>query len=247
MARFFVPMELWKSGEFPEAEARHASQVLRLTAGTQVEIFDGTGRVARAKLTAVSKRAVKVEILHERCEVRPRPEIHLIVALLKNERFDWLIQKATELGAASIRPVSAQRSVVKMESVDAEKRHAKWVQVSIEAAKQCGHVVLPKIFPIASLSEAVRSAPEGLKGIPTIDAQGMTLQNFFGDSPSNVTFGIGPEGDWTSEEMASAQEAGFLPLHLGRHILRSETAALHVLSAAAHHFLDGVGGIRALS
>ena len=244
MARFFIPAELWDSCEFPDSEARHASQVLRLGAGDRVEIFDGTGRAAQAELTGVSKNRTTARILREWREYRPRPEIHLVVALIKNERFDWLVQKATELGAASIRPVSAARSVVKIAAADAEKRRAKWVHVAVEAAKQCGHVVLPEIFPVAAPDQAFRAAPEGLKGIPAVSAGGLTLGTFFVGTPDNVTFAIGPEGDWTDDEVASACAAGFVPLDLGRHVLRSETAALHVLSAAAHHFLGGAGGRR---
>ncbi len=243
MARFFIPAELWDSGELPDSEARHASQVLRLGAGDRVEIFDGTGRAAQAELAEVGKNRAVVRVLREWCEQCPRPEIHLIVALIKNERFDWLVQKATELGAASIRPVSAARSVVKLADKDAEKRRAKWMQVAVEAAKQCGHVVLPEIFAVAPPDEAFAGAPDGLKGIPAVNAGGAALGEFFTGAPGNVTFAIGPEGDWTDDEMASAQAAGFLPLHLGRHVLRSETAALHVLSAAAHHFLGGAGGL----
>lgn len=243
MARFFIPAELWASGGLPEGEGRHASQVLRLGPGERVEVFDGTGRVAQVELTEVGRRSVRVKFLREWREERARPEIHLAVAQIKNERFDWLVQKATELGAASIRPVSAARSVVKLEGRDMEKRRAKWLQVAIEAAKQCGHVVLPEIFPVAKPDEAFRAAPRGLKGIPTVGVGGLPLGVFFTPETDNITFAIGPEGDWTPEEMSSAQAAGFAPLNLGRHVLRSETAALHVLSAAAHHFLGGAGGL----
>ncbi len=241
MARFFVPPELWESGKFPESEARHASQVLRLAAGDRVEIFDGTGRAAQAELTEVGKRGVVAKILREWREERARPAIHLVVALIKNERFDWLVQKATELGAASLRPVAAERSVVKLAGKDADKRRSRWMQAAVEAAKQCGHLVLPEIFPVVSAAEAFRAAPDGLRGIPALHPGGAGLPDFFSDTPDNITFAIGPEGDWTADEMASARDAGFAPLDLGRHVLRSETAAIFALSAASHHFLGGVG------
>jgi 16S rRNA (uracil1498-N3)-methyltransferase len=249
MARFFVPVEMWRGEavEFPSSEARHAGQVLRLGAGDRVEIFDGTGRAAQAELTEVGKRAVMAKVLREWKEGRTRPEIHLIVALIKNERFDWLVQKATELGAASIRPVAAERSVVKIAAADAEKRRAKWVQVSVEAAKQCGHVVLPEIFAVSGAAEAFRAAPEGLKGIPVVRAGGRTLGEFFAvEAATAVSFAIGPEGDWTEGEMHAAASCGFVPVDLGKHVLRSETAALHVLSAAAHQLHGGVGGLSAV-
>jgi 16S rRNA (uracil1498-N3)-methyltransferase len=76
-----------------------------------------------------------------------------------------------------------------------------------------------------------------------LHSDGVTPGQFFGSEAGNVTFAIGPEGDWTEEEMACAMDCGFVPLHLGKHVLRSETAALHVLSAAAHHYHGGVGGV----
>jgi 16S rRNA (uracil1498-N3)-methyltransferase len=243
MARFFVPASEWDSAHLPESEARHASQVLRLTSGERVVVFDGTGRAAEVELTEVAKKHVGFCVLREWKEERAQPEIHIVVALIKNERFDWLVQKATELGAASIRPVAAERSVVKLAGKDAEKRRAKWEQIAIEAAKQCGHLVLPEIFPVALPREAFGSAPDGLKGIPALHPDGAALGQFFGSEASNVTFAIGPEGDWTEEEMASSTDCGFVPLCLGKHVLRSETAALHVLSAAAHYYHGGVGGL----
>lgn len=246
MARFFVPAELWhaEGAEFPEAEARHAAQVLRLAAGDRVEVFDGSGRAAQVELEEVGKRGVTARVLREWHEVRPEPAIHLIVALIKNERFDWLVQKATELGAASIRPVAAERSVVKIAAADAEKRRAKWRQAAVEAAKQCGHVVLPEIFPVGAPHAAFAAAPGGVKAIPALHPGGRTLGEFLTGEASSVTFAIGPEGDWTEAEMRAAAECGFVPVDLGKHVLRSETAALHVLSAAAHQWHGGVGGKR---
>ena len=243
MARFFVPAAQWKSAELPETEARHAAQVLRMASGDRAVVFDGTGRAAEIELTQVGKKSVNFRVQREWREERERPGIHLIVALIKNERFDWLVQKATELGAASIRPVAAERSVVKLAGKDAGKRREKWVQIAVEAAKQCGHLVLPEIFSVCPPREAFAAAPEGLKGIPALHPGGETLGSFFADGAGNVTFAIGPEGDWTGPEMKCAADCGFVPLHLGKHVLRSETAALHALSAAAHHYHGGVGGL----
>jgi 16S rRNA (uracil1498-N3)-methyltransferase len=243
MARFFVPADTWGSGQLPESEARHAAQVLRLGEGDKAVIFDGSGRRAEIELHDVCKKRTGFRVLREWREERPQPQIHLIVALIKNERFDWLVQKATELGAASIRPVAAERSVVKLDGKDLAKRRAKWEQTAVEAAKQCGHLVLPQLFPLSGASEAFRAAPEGLKGIPVLHPRGKTLGEFFAGDASNVTFAIGPEGDWTPEETAQAASAGFVPIHLGRHVLRSETAAWHVLSVAAHRYHGGVGGV----
>lgn len=194
-------------------------------------------------MAGAGRRAVELRINRAWQVARVQPEIHLIAALVRGERFDWLLQKATELGAASIRPVAAARSVVKIAEKDEAKRRAKWTQVSVEAAKQCGHVVLPEIFPLAAPEDAFRATPPGLRGIPALFADGRPLRDFFVPAPPALTFAIGPEGDWTAEEMSDALAAGFTPLHLGVHVLRSETAALHVLSAATHHYHGGAGGL----
>lgn len=241
MARFFLPVESWDSGELPGGEARHASQVLRLGPGDSVTVFDGCSRAAEAEIASVSKGRVSVVLRREWPVVRARPELHLLVALIKNERFDWMVQKATELGAASIRPVRARRSVVQIG--DAAKRVAKWRQISVEAAKQCGHLILPEILEPRPPAEAFRSAPEGLRGVPALHPGGRPLSAFFAGSPDHASFAIGPEGDWTDEEMSLALGEGFAPLDLGRHVLRSETAALYCLAVASHHLLGGVGGV----
>lgn len=243
MARFFVPASHWNSSELPESEVRHAVQVLRMSSGEKAVIFDGNGRAAEVELVATGKKRVGFRVQREWREERTRPGIHLVVALIKNERFDWLVQKATELGAASIRPVAAERSVVKLAGKDSAKRRDKWEQIAVEAAKQCGHLVLPEILAVSAPREAFASAPDGLKGIPALHPGGQTLSAFFTPQADDVTLAIGPEGDWTEQEVQSAVDNGFVPLHLGKHVLRSETAALHVLSAAAHHYHGGPGGI----
>ncbi len=244
MARFFVPVDSWDSGALPEPEARHAAQVLRLGDGDRVIVFDGTGRAAEVELCDIRKKHALFRVLREWREDRPRPEIHLIVALIKNERFDWLVQKATELGAASARPVAAERSVVKLAGKDAAKRRAKWEQIAVEAAKQCGHLVLPHIHEVSDPAKAFRSAPAGVKAIPALHPGGRTLSELLAGQPDAVTFAIGPEGDWTEAEMRAAEDSGFVPVDLGKHVLRSETAALHVLSVAGHQLHGGVGGKR---
>jgi len=245
MPSFFVPFPDWQTDTVvltPE-ESRHAAQVLRLGPGAPVKIFDGTGRVAEAVVAEAGRKAVELRVNRTWQVARVQPEIHLIVALVRGERFDWLLQKATELGAASIRPVAAARCVVKITAEDESKRRSKWTQVAVEAAKQCGHVVLPEIFSLAGPKAAFHSAPAGLRGIPALCAAGRPLRDFFRADPPAITMAIGPEGDWTAEEMSAAQAAKFVPLHLGVNVLRSETAALHVLSAATHHYHGGAGGL----
>lgn len=247
MIRLFVPPEDWTDGEIPlsESESKHAIQVLRLGVGGRVLVFDGVGRYANAEVSKVGKREARVRVLTSGRVERPRPGLHLIMALIKGERFDRAVEKATELGVASIRPVSAERSVVQIGGRDAEKKRRGWMQTAITAAKQCGHLVLPEIYPACAAAQAFRAAPAGRRGIPALYPEGVTLGKFLADTGGDVTFAIGPEGDWTLGEMAAARAEGFVPLDLGLHVLRSETAALYVLSATSHQILGGAGGSKA--
>jgi 16S rRNA (uracil1498-N3)-methyltransferase len=134
--------------------------------------------------------------------------------------------------------------VVKIAAADVEKRRNKWRQIAVEAAKQCGHLVLPEVLAVSGPDEAFRAAPAGLKGIPAVGADGVGLGDFLTGEADVVTFAIGPEGDWSESEMKVAGACGFIPVDLGKHVLRSETAALHVLSAAVHQLHGGAGGKR---
>ena len=156
LPRFYIRLENW-TREAPiltGAEAHHARDVLRLTVGDQVVLFDGRGRERTAEISEIGRREMRLRVLQEK-EAPTRPcRITLAQAIPKGKNMDLIVQKAVELGAAEIIPLISERTVVSLDSKkDREKKQAKWEQIAIEAMKQCGQSWLPEIRPPMGLSE----------------------------------------------------------------------------------------------
>ncbi len=208
--------------------------VLRLKVGDRVGLFDGRGGEVLGAVTAVSRREVRVEVLEWRA-ANPAPalEVGLGQALCAQEKMDWVVQKAVELGAAWIQPLAAERSVVRLAPERAARRRAHWEGVVAAACEQCGRNRLPEIGPILPLRAWLaglgpRSAGEG-RLLLAPEAPASLAQV---DAPARaVTVLVGPEGGLTEGEMGQAVAAGFQPVRLGPRVLRTETAALAALSA----------------
>ncbi len=155
LSRFFIdaPLSLGQH-PLPDASAHYISRVLRLSAGSAVQLFDGSGSEFRGELLEVGKKSVTVE-LHERLTGMPESplQIHLGQGLSRGERMDWAIQKATELGVTQITPIISERCEVRLNDERADKRLAHWRQIAISACEQCGRSVLPVIHPPMSLRD----------------------------------------------------------------------------------------------
>lgn len=237
LSRFYLPAEAWQ----PETltltgdEASHCARVLRRVVGDQIEVFDGHGRVATASISAITKQSVSalVESLHHH---DPRKHsIHLLPALIKAEPFEWMLEKATELGAASIQPVITTRSVVQLSGEHLEKKLIKWQRHMIESAKQCHTPWLPKLERPRPLDEVLKDLPaSSVKLMPALSEHMRMLHKVTLKEASHVCALIGPEGDFTPEEEAIARQQGFLPITLGPLILRAETATITTLAVLAH-------------
>ncbi len=230
----------------PEAEARHCARVLRLEEGDVVEIFDGVGRVAQARLVEVDKRRVVVEPMEVRAEAPLPVRIALLVALIKGERFSWMIEKLTELGVSRVIPVMTARCVVRLDGREAAQRLRKWEATAVEAAKQCGNTFIPDILAPCTWDHALEMVQgPGLRLIGTLQADrrdlGVVLPEQ-GAGATEVCLAVGPEGDFTEAEVAAARGAGFLPVSFGRLVLRSETAALFAAAVLSQQLAGGVGG-----
>jgi len=214
--------------DLPAAEAYHALRVLRLRAGDAVEIFDGRGSAAAGRIAETGRDRVTVTLDGPvRRAERLRPAVHLAFAVPKGKRLDWLLEKATELGAASLQPVIFARSVAGGDSLSDAKR-ARWQWHCVSAAKQCGLNYLPAIAGPLSLSEfAVRREGLCLLG-STADAA--TLAAAWDGAVEQVWIVIGPEGGLTEKETDLLRGAGFVPVRLGTTTLRTETAAVALLA-----------------
>jgi len=238
MRRFFVdPENIAGAHAFLAGhEARHIATVLRLATGTTVTLFDGSGSYYEALLTKITPNRIEVRII----SITPyidsgetfRPALHLAIALLKGKKMDFIIQKSTELGVASLRPFRSQYCAV---HEDAASRISRWQKIALEACKQCNRPRPPVVKETADFKNLLTASGQeehGLKLIFWEETGGKTLQQTLGplQEIKSTLILIGPEGGFSSVEVEGAVAAGFKTVTLGRQVLRSETAAIAALS-----------------
>ncbi|WP_137891619.1 16S rRNA (uracil(1498)-N(3))-methyltransferase [Ramlibacter sp. 2FC] len=233
MPRFYCPLSLSAGArlDLPAGAARHV-QVLRLQPGASVTLFNGEGGEWDASVVQMGRSSVTVELVaHHAIEREAAREVHLLAASIANERMDWLVEKATELGAASFTPLLAERSVLKLKGERADKKLAHWRGVAAAACEQCGRNRLPSLHEATGLAPWLADHPaSGQRLLLSLHPGARPLvQAAAGDGP--VTLLSGPEGGLTPAEEAAALAAGFAPVTLGPRVLRAETAPLAVLAA----------------
>lgn len=217
----------------PEAAARHAVTVLRLQAGDALTLFNGEGGEYQASLVAVGKREAKARVTgFHAAECESPLDITLALGISSGERMDYSLQKATELGVASIQPLATERSVVKLAGERADKRQQHWQHVVIAACEQCGRNRVPVVAPVRKLFAYLADVDRG-KRLLLLSPQAETpLQRVA--PAAGVILLIGAEGGLAPAEYEAAAASGFEPVRLGPRILRTETApvaALAVLQA----------------
>ena len=241
MPRFHcsVPLSAGAALALPPGAARHV-QVLRMQPGDALTLFDGAGGEYEATIERMGRSDVSVTVgAHLAVEREAMRAVHLAVGMPANERMDWLVEKATELGVASIQPLATAHGVLRLSGERAEKKRAHWEAIAIAACEQCGRNRVPVIHPVRSLSgnasfidaqgEAggaaarfILSLAEGTLGIAAAVAA---------HAPDNrqVCVLSGPEGGLSAAEEQEAIARGFAPVTLGARVLRAETAALAAL------------------
>ncbi len=238
MPRFYCPLPLTAGAQItlPPTAARHV-QVLRLQPGDGITLFNGEGGEWAAVVTRMGRSDVDVEIgTHSPVEREAARAVHLVVGMPANERMDWLVEKATELGAASIQPVTTARSVVKLAGERATKRQAHWQAIAVAACEQCGRNRVPQVAAPLALVDWLRRAPtEGTRLLLSLRGGTQALNQAAGAAGA-VWVLHGPEGGLTVQEEDAALAAGFAPASLGARVLRAETASVAALSVLG---LDG--------
>lgn len=217
-----------------DGQAHHAAHVLRMEAGAGVELFDGRGGRASGVVERVGRN--HVAILIDRVESgadRPSPLVHLAFAVPKGKRLDWLIEKATELGAASLRPVLFERSVAGRKAAASDTGRDRWLAHCIAAAQQCGLDWLPDLHDPQPLADFLSEAPGSVKLAGFADQGACPLRDAIPDEKNTdeMCLLVGPEGGLTETETGALTRAGFRAVHLGRTTLRVETAAVAMLAA----------------
>jgi 16S rRNA (uracil1498-N3)-methyltransferase len=229
--------------ELDTADSHHCSDVLRLSTGERVVIFDGQGNEASAELAEVSRKHTRLMIGKPTLTARPRCSITLAQAVPKARNMDLIIQKAVELGASAVIPILSERTVVRLEDAgDATRKQERWQSIAVEACKQCGQNWTPDIGLPRTTKEFLASPPKAdLILIASLQPDSRTVKEVLsaysaakGTLPSSVIVMVGPEGDFTPAETALAKSAGAVAISLGPIILRTETAALYCLSVLGH-------------
>ncbi|MDN3918870.1 16S rRNA (uracil(1498)-N(3))-methyltransferase [Roseateles violae] len=240
-ARFYVDTPLAEPGELslPPSSARHV-QVLRLQPGAPITLFDGTGDEWQAEVLAMGRSEVRVQLLQRQPARRELAQaVTLAVVMPANDRMDGIVEKATELGAAAIQPLVAERSVLRLAGERAEKKVAHWQGVAVAACEQSGRSVVPRIAAVQSLAawlSGLGERPEGQRRwlLSPMAAEPLSAQTA---APQTLVLS-GPEGGLSAAEEDAARAQGFMAMNLGPRILRADTAPLAVLGWLA---LSSVG------
>ncbi len=226
-------------------EARHARGVLRLQPGDEVYVFDGAGREFRCAVREFHRDGAVLKVLEEVEPARPESSLNLTlgIALLKGEKFDLVLQKATELGASRIVPVATLRADVRIRDGDEAKRKVtRWQRIVLEAAKQCGRAQLMEIEePVVFRALIDSPAEAGRLRLMFAERNGTSLAEVARNPPSGsakVFALIGPEGGWADEEIELARRAGWQIVSLGGRTLRAETAVIAIVALLQHRFGD---------
>ncbi|MEX2238030.1 MAG: RsmE family RNA methyltransferase [Dehalococcoidia bacterium] len=234
--RFYTASDLRKDEVTLEPDTtRRLRTVLRLRPGDLVRLFDGAGREAKGRLLEGGAIAV-----YSRGKAHEQgPEVHLFPALFKANRFDWLVEKAVELGATAIHPVVCERSILDERS----RRAARWRRIAVEAAEQSERRVIPPVHEAVSFQRGLEEAP-GLKvfaweGEPSRRIDVATL-----GEGAPVSIFTGPEGGYTDAEVEMARAAGALIVTLGQFTLRAETAAVVALGAVVTGLPENAGNAK---
>ena len=220
--------------------SRHIAKALRMNVGDELTLFDGRGGEYLATITAVGRNNVEVRTGEHLHSERESPlQVHLGVAVSRGDRFDWVVQKATELGVARITPLVTERTGVKLAAERADKKLAHWQQVATSACEQCGRNRVPVVESLRSCSDFVGNVDAQLKLVLHHRAE----QRPTGDiSIQTAALLVGPEGGLSGEEIKQAEKAGFRSLALGPRVLRTETAPLAALAILQAHWGDMAPG-----
>jgi 16S rRNA (uracil1498-N3)-methyltransferase len=234
--RFFLPPGAWAEPCLEDEEARHCAQVHRSAAGDQIDLIDGAGRTARARVLSVSKTQVRLELLSQKQHTPRAHRLALCPAITKGESFEWLLEKAVELGVTSIHPVLSERVIVRLSGPDLLKKQQKWQRQALEACKQSGQPWLPAVHepqPLSQLLSTTSAHSQRLCAALLENARRLSPAEIA--HPADKALLVGPEGDFSSAEYAAIGRSGWLPWSLGSLTLRSETAAVHALSLLSYH------------
>lgn len=229
MQHFFLTPDCIHDSEifFPPEISRQITQVLRAGTGDQVIVRDGTGRELLVELVIDGKKVTgKAKSIQTR-DREPALKLHLFFALSQRERVETILQKCTEVGVAEFTPFITSRTLVQ-EKEKAEQKRERWQAIIREAAEQSERGIVPRLNPVGKFSEVMSDSPqEDLKILAWEQEDSRTIRSVIEENTGNkVALMIGPEGGFADDEFELAKNAGWIPVTLGKRILRMETAAI---------------------
>jgi 16S rRNA (uracil1498-N3)-methyltransferase len=256
--RVFVhdPLATGQRIRLADEAAAHLGRVLRVRPGDAVVLFDGSGPEFVAEVLAVGRRGVELTVrMRVAADRESALQLVLLQGICRKERMDWVVRKATELGVSAIRPVLAERSVVRLGAARAAARMAHWRAIAISACEQCGRNRLPGILEPLPVRDALEAhagtlgvlldaeSDAGLEALPERRRSGFSRESGSGFSRDvqdalSICLLVGPEGGLDERERAAAHAAGYLGIRLGPRILRTETAALTGIALLQARFGD---------
>ena len=222
--------------ELEEAASHHLSKVLRMQPGRELILFNGAGGEFAATIHEVSKKHVLVSIAEHSVDNRESPlDLELAIGISRGERFEWVLQKATELGVTKITPLITERTEVKVSGDRQEKMHERWQHIIISACEQCQRNLLPELSAAVQISDWLPQVTSDLRFVlHHRDSQRLPADQ----TPTSVTLLIGPEGGLSDREITHALEQDFNALTLGPRVLRTETAPVAAISLVQYLWGD---------
>jgi 16S rRNA (uracil1498-N3)-methyltransferase len=251
MPRFYTPQTLCVDTEMAlDAGAARHVQVLRMQPGGGLTLFNGQGGEYAAQVTHMGRSEVRVTVLtHDAVEREAGRAVHIAIGMPANERMEWLVEKATELGVASIQPLMTERTILRLSGERAEKKQTHWQAIAVAACEQSGRNRVPVVHPVLSwsawlASTGQRAEQHPLRCVLSVHSASVSARAFAQSAPSSAPAGSaataatapaieclgGPEGGLSPTEEAAAIASGYAPVGLGARVLRSETAPLAALS-----------------
>jgi 16S rRNA (uracil1498-N3)-methyltransferase len=233
-----TPLTAGKHVTLEGTAANHVTRVLRLRIGDELTLFDGRGGEFAARIEEFRKDCVKVSVGEQRSTERESP-LSLILAqgVSRGERMDWVVQKATELGVSRIIPVFTERSVVRLDAKQADRKVQHWRAIAIAACEQSGRNRIPDVTSPVNFFDLIRGGEPGSTRLLLSPTANLRL-NELREPGTGITVLIGPEGGLADSEHEAAISAGFRAVRLGPRVLRTETAAIAALTIIQRDFGD---------
>ena len=211
------------------AETSHyLIKVLRMSEGRELIAFDGSGGEYLASITAASKKAATIQTLDFISADRESPlKTHLAIGISRGERFDWVLQKATELGVTEITPLFSERTEVKLSGERLQKKYEHWAQICVSACEQSQRNILPKLNKAQNINDYIQNETAEQKFVLYHRSDSRINDR---QAPTEIALLIGPEGGLSNDEIDTAIKSDFTPLTLGPRVLRTETAPITALA-----------------